>query len=270
MYQFTDRLFRAASLNDVYDAALDAIRARWAASAPRSCCSMTSDVMRFVAWRGLSEGYRRAVEGHSPWTRDVKEPQPICISDVETADLADDLKATVTAEGIARACLHTSGGRTASLIGKFMTYYEAPHTFGDAEIDLAVTIARQLGFSLERMRAEEARRPPRRTLRLLRNASVGLHRWARRHHPQGQPPGAGDAGLRAEEYVGRHVSDFHVDKDAAADILQRLSAGEVLHNYFSQLRCKDGSVRDVSIASSVLWEGDRFLHTRCFTRTSPI
>ena len=44
------------------------------------------------------------------------------------------------------------------LIGKFMTYYDAPHVFSGAEIDLAVTIARQLGFSLERMRAEEALR----------------------------------------------------------------------------------------------------------------
>ena len=34
------------------------------------------------------------------------------------------------------------------LIGKFITYYDAPHVFSEAEIDLAVTIARQLGFGL--------------------------------------------------------------------------------------------------------------------------
>ena len=51
--------------------------------------------MRFVAWAGLSEGYRRAVDGHSPWTRDVKDPQPICIADVATSDLPEALKATV-------------------------------------------------------------------------------------------------------------------------------------------------------------------------------
>jgi two-component sensor histidine kinase len=39
-----------------------------------------------------------------------------------------------------------------------MTYYQTPHAFTDAEIDLAVTIARQLGFGLERVRAEEERR----------------------------------------------------------------------------------------------------------------
>ena len=37
-----------------------------------------------------------------------------------------------------------------------MTDYRAPHAFSDAEIDLAVTIARQLGFSVERMNAVDA------------------------------------------------------------------------------------------------------------------
>jgi two-component sensor histidine kinase len=42
------------------------------------------------------------------------------------------------------------------LVGKFMTYYKAPHAFSDAESDLAVTIARQLEFSVERMNAVDA------------------------------------------------------------------------------------------------------------------
>jgi two-component sensor histidine kinase len=42
------------------------------------------------------------------------------------------------------------------LAGKFMTYYKAPHACSDTEIDLAVNIARQLGFSVERMNAEDA------------------------------------------------------------------------------------------------------------------
>ena len=43
--------------------------------------------MEFVSWRGLSEGYRRAVEGHSPWDANVKDPEPIRIDDVDVADL---------------------------------------------------------------------------------------------------------------------------------------------------------------------------------------
>ena len=266
LYRFTDRLFRAGAPSDVYDAARCNPRALGCERASILLFD-ASDTMKFVAWRGLSEGYRRAVEGHSPWTRDAKDPQPICLADLETADLPQSLAATVRAEGIGALAFIPllADGR---LIGKFMTYYEAPHAFGDAEVDLAVTIARQLGFSLERMRADEARRRAEEDLSdFFENASVGLH-WA---SPDGIILKANRRelemlGYRAEEYIGRHVSDFHVDKSVAADILQRLSAGEVLHNYFSQLRCKDGSVREVSIASSVLWDGNRFLHTRCFTR----
>ena len=32
------------------------------------------------------------------------------------------------------------------------------------------------------------------------------------------------------------------------------------------MRCKDGSIKDVLITSSVLWEDGKFIHTRCFTR----
>ena len=45
-----------------------------------------------------------------------------------------------------------------------MTYYDARHVFSDAELALALTIARQLGFSLERRRAEEALRETQRQL----------------------------------------------------------------------------------------------------------
>ena len=50
------------------------------------------------------------------------------------------------------------------------------------------------------------------------------------------------------------------------DILTRLSRGEVMHNYEARLRCKDGSIKDVLVTSSVLWEDGKFIHTRCFTR----
>jgi PAS domain S-box-containing protein len=153
LYQFTDSLFRTDSLSDVCDAALEAIRLSLGCQRASILLFDESGLMKFVAWRGLSDEYRRAVGGHSPWTRDVKEPQPVCVSDIETADIAEDLKATVRAEGIVALAfipLVVNG----ELVGKFMTYYEAPHVFMDAEISLSMTIARQLGFGVERLRAQ--------------------------------------------------------------------------------------------------------------------
>ena len=156
LYQFTDRLFRAASVADVYEAALDAILRALGCERASILMFDHTGVIKFVAWRGLSDGYRRVVEGHSPWTRDSKDPQPISINDIDRADLDASLKATVKAEGIASLAfipLITKG----ELVGKFMAYYPTPHVFTEADVTLAVTIARQLGFSIERLRAEDAK-----------------------------------------------------------------------------------------------------------------
>jgi len=73
-------------------------------------------------------------------------------------------------------------------------------------------------------------------------------------------------GYRREEYVGHHIGEFHADQQAITELLRRLHADEVLHDYPARLKCKDGSIRDVLIDSSVYREDGRFVHTRCFTR----
>jgi len=163
LYRLTDRLYRAETPNDVYEAALDAITR--ALGCTRAAVVLLDDtgIMRFAAWRGLSDAYRRAVEGHSPWPRDVKDPQPVCVDDVHTTDFPESLKDTIKEEHIGALAFFPLVVNNA-LIGKFMTYYDARHVFSDAELALALTIARQLGFSLQRRKAEEALRATQRQL----------------------------------------------------------------------------------------------------------
>jgi PAS domain S-box-containing protein len=99
------------------------------------------------------------------------------------------------------------------------------------------------------------------------NASVGLH-WV---GPDGTILRANKAelellGYTKEEYVGRHIADFHVDPPVIEDILERLGRGEILHDHPARMRCKDGRILDVLIDSSVLFDDGDFVHTRCFTR----
>ena len=156
LYEFTDRLFRAQTLDDIYEAGLDAIMRALECDRASILMFDGAGVMKFVAARGLSESYRAAVEGHSPWTRETKDAQPIVIADIEAAELEPALKATIKAEGIAALAFIPLTARGA-LAGKFMAYYRRPHEFTDKGIALAVVIARQLGFSVERLRADEAR-----------------------------------------------------------------------------------------------------------------
>jgi PAS domain S-box-containing protein len=157
LYQLTDRLYRASSPDDVYDAALDAIVSTLGCRRASILLFDEAGEMGFVAWRGLSEAYRKAVHGHSPWKPGDRDPQPIFVTDIEDTSEPDWIKDTIRREGIrglAFIPLVSHGG----VVGKFMTYYEAPHDFGEHEVNLAVTIARQVGFSLERAHAEAARR----------------------------------------------------------------------------------------------------------------
>jgi PAS domain S-box-containing protein len=99
------------------------------------------------------------------------------------------------------------------------------------------------------------------------NAPISLH-WV---GPDGNILRANRAelellGYSRNEYVGRHIAEFHVDREAIEAILDRLRRGETLHDYEARLRCKDGSIKHVLIGCNVLWENGRFVHTRCFTR----
>ena len=73
-------------------------------------------------------------------------------------------------------------------------------------------------------------------------------------------------GYERDEYIGRHIADFHVDAGAIADILTRLGRHEIIRDYDARLRCKDGSVKHVVIDASVFWDEGRFVHARGVTR----
>ena len=145
------------------------------------------------------------------------------------------------------------------------------------EIEMLVlkVAANQAAIALERMRLLRARTQAEESVRrtkqelsdFVENASVGMH-WV---GPDGLILWANSAelemlGYAREEYIGRHIAEFHSERPVIEDILTRLAHGETLHEYPAQLRCKDGSIRDVLINSNVFWEDNRFVHTRCFTR----
>ncbi len=76
-------------------------------------------------------------------------------------------------------------------------------------------------------------------------------------------------GYSRDEYVGQHISRFHADKGITDDMLARLARGEPLRDFFATMVAKDGRHVHCTVNSNVVWEGDRFVHTRCFTRILP-
>ena len=72
-------------------------------------------------------------------------------------------------------------------------------------------------------------------------------------------------GFSANEYIGRHIAEFHADRHVIEDILARLKRGEKLQRYPARLRASDGSIKYVEITSSAHFRDGRFVNTRCFT-----
>jgi signal transduction histidine kinase len=149
LFQVTDAASRAATLEEIYEAALDALGAGLGVARASVLLFDTDGVMRFKAWRGLSEDYRAAVEGHTPWKPDEKDPSPVLVSDVRADPSLRSYSPVFEKEGIGALAFFPlfSGGR---LLGKFMLYYPGPHAFTDAETRLAQGIAHQVAFAVER------------------------------------------------------------------------------------------------------------------------
>src|SRR3954464_14828742 len=98
LYEFTGRLFRASTRHEVYSAALDAIIRALGCSRASILLFDQTGKMSFVAWRGLSQGYRDAVAGHSPWRPGDRNAEPVCVEECDTADLPPELKTVLRRE----------------------------------------------------------------------------------------------------------------------------------------------------------------------------
>ncbi len=101
----------------------------------------------------------------------------------------------------------------------------------------------------------------------MQNALIGIHWvdkdgivvWANRSELE-------MLGYQSEEYIGRSLHDFHVDRTAAGCAFQQLLNDEPIVGFEAQMIRKDGSVCDVSIDSNALFKDGKFIHARCFTR----
>jgi PAS domain S-box-containing protein len=138
----------------------------------------------------------------------------------------------------------------------------APVRRGDGQVAGSVLVFRDVA---DRRRSEQSLRSSEEELSdFFEHASVGLH-WL---DADGRIIRANRAvlamlGYADDEYVGHLITEFHVDRAAADDILDRMGRGEALRNHPARLRCRDGSFRHVLIGSSPRYERGRLAHSRC-------
>ena len=252
LYEFTEALQHSGESDDVCTRAMAAIFRALCCDRASILLLDASGVMKFVKWRGLSDAYRAAVEGHSPWTAGVSDPGPICIDDINGSELPNTLKDIVREEGIAALAFIpiTANGR---LLGKFMTYYDQPHVFADDERNLSLVIARQLGFALERVRASHARQQLVAIVEIFESSHDAIVSKDLNGVIKTWNHGAERLfGYAAAEAVGRPITIL-IPPDRLGEepeILALISRGERVDHFETIRRHKDGSLINVSLTIS--------------------
>lgn len=250
------------TVEQIYSAALDALSAGLQVERASILLFDPDGVMRFKAYRGLSEAYRAAVEGHTPWLPDSPDPEPILVGDVtRDASLASYLP-TIRAEGIAAMAFLplVSLGR---VIGKFMLYFDAPRELTNDELQLGGVIAAQVAFAVERTRTEEhARRSAQRLRFALDAAAMGTWDWdldlntvewsdnlPRMH---GLPDGTFDGTFASYE------REIHPDdRPRVYASVERAIAEGAPHDVEYRIVAPDGTIRWVEGKGRVEYEGGR-------------
>jgi PAS domain S-box-containing protein len=248
LVRLADTVGSAHSLADIYEAALAAVRDVGGVDRASILLFDRDGVMRFKAWSGLSEAYRAAVEGHSPWTPGTPPPDPIVVSDVRQDGSLRQYGSVFEDEHI-RALAFIPIVSRGRVIGKFMLYRSEPDAFASGELDDAVAIGRLIGLAVDRIRRdEEARDVHQRTLFALDAAQMGTWEWdigrntvlwsdnLERIH--GLPPGT---------FTGEFASyerEIHPDdRPRVLSSLRRALADGAAHDVEYRIVGPDGTVR---------------------------
>jgi signal transduction histidine kinase/CheY-like chemotaxis protein len=173
--RLNDAVSRACSLREIFEAALDCLTDALRVERAAILFFDRDGVMRFDAWRGISDEYRAAVEGHSPWHRDTCDAEPVLIEDVSRAPELAGYRDLFQREGIqALAFIPLQYGE--KLLGKFMLYYRTPHAFDGDEVEMARLIAGHLAFAAERMKTIDAAHEARKRAEAAAERMACLHR----------------------------------------------------------------------------------------------
>lgn len=249
LYRYTDRLYRARSLEATYDAALTAICDGLHTDRASIMRFDASGIMRFVAWRGLSDHYRAALDGHSPWTQGETNAEIISVTDIAHSPDTQPMEAVLRAENI-RSLSFIPLAHGDRIIGKFMVYFADRHELTQKERELALIIARQLGFAVQSQLADDENR---RLAAVVESSCDAIISKTLEGRITSWNEGAKLLfGYSSEEVIGKSIEILIPDDRLSEElmILDSIRDGCRVQSYETIRTCKDGRLVDVSLTIS--------------------
>lgn len=256
LYGLLSSLQRAKSLEEVYESAMTSLLASTAADRAAVLTFDEDGVMRFQAWRGLSDEYRAAVTGHTPWPQGTVGAETLAIADSSgDASLAPyhALLAREKIGSLAFVPLELDQG----VFGKFMLYQRDPHQWAKEELEAAELIGGHVALVLQRQRADLARESSEQHLQRLAAVVENSYDAIVTKDLRGVITSWNRAaeellGYTAAEAIGKPIA-FLAPEDRANEmqaILERVGRGERVHHFETQRKTKAGRIIDVSLSVS--------------------
>lgn len=148
LFRLTAAVNQAASVEDVFRLTVESLCK--GLQVPRAAVLVfdPGGVVRFRCWRDLSDEYRAAVEGHSPWAQNTRDPRPICVPDVLADETLAAYRPLFAREGI-RALAFIPLAHSGRLLGKVMLYASEPRPFGEDDVQFARALADQAAAAVQ-------------------------------------------------------------------------------------------------------------------------
>jgi PAS domain S-box-containing protein len=259
----------SAPLEEIFEAALDAVGQGLDSPVASILLFDAHGVLRFKRWRGLSDAYRQAAEGHSPWGSAPASAEPVVLSEGAEDPALALLLAATRDEGVATAAFVplVSAG---VVIGTLALYYPLPRKLTSDELTLARIISGQVAPIVGRTptHVAAARSEGHRAV-TLDAAAIGaaiiessddaivskdlggvIKSWNR----------AAEAmfGYSQNEALGHSIT-LIIPKERLSEedmVLRRIRAGERVDHFETVRRRRDGSLLDVSITVSPIRDGE--------------
>ena len=153
LYKLAEAANRAETLTELYQKGIETIQS--SLNVDRAALLLIDEhgFMRFKAWRGVSDDYRRLVEAHTSGNTDPSDLGSLLISNFDESNTNPQLQAVNRQEGIhALACIPLIIGNR--LIGKLTVYFYQPYVLSEDEISLSQAIARTLALGIDRKTTE--------------------------------------------------------------------------------------------------------------------
>ncbi|MFN7964709.1 MAG: ATP-binding protein [Acidobacteriota bacterium] len=174
VFRLTRAVAQATSENEVCSAAIEMLIEALPGRRASILLFDPDGVIRFKAWHGLSEEYRNAVTGHTPWRPEDIDAVPIVVPDVLLDRSSEELHATFAAERIrAVSFIPLLGGQR--VLGKFMIYGDVPGDPVGDELPLARNIADLVAIAVRRCRSDAELQRER---TLFNSGPVVMCRWS--------------------------------------------------------------------------------------------